>query len=133
MLKDSPIKQKSRLSISDVSKLLNVSKDTLRRWDESALLTSQRDGANNYRFYTQEQLSLFEEVRSKQDSSWDEEFKSTPICPYRLLELFAGAGGLALGMEKAVIHYVKIALIGMSWKAIFPILISRHITIKLTF
>ena len=101
MLKESPIKPKNTLSISDVSKLLNVSKDTLRRWDESGLLTSQRDGMNNYRFYTQEQLSLFEEVRSKQDSSWDDEFKSEPIRPYRLLELFAGAGGLALGMEKA--------------------------------
>jgi DNA (cytosine-5)-methyltransferase 1 len=89
------------LSIAQVSKLLNISKDTLRRWDESGLLVPQRHQANNYRFYTRKQLSLFEETRDDHSTSWDTELVSKPLRPYQLLELFAGAGGLALGMEKA--------------------------------
>lgn len=32
---------------------------------------------------------------------WNEELLSSPVRPYRSIELFAGAGGLALGLEKA--------------------------------
>ncbi|QBG36134.1 DNA cytosine methyltransferase [Litorilituus sediminis] len=47
------------------------------------------------------QVLHFPQVKSIHESRWDEELKIKPIRPYKLIELFAGGGGLALGMEQA--------------------------------
>ena len=39
-------------------------------------------------------------------SMWDEEMQVKPLRPFKSIELFAGAGGLALGMEKAGFSHV---------------------------
>lgn len=93
--------QSHHYSIAQVADLLSVTKDTLRRWDESGTLVAQRDERNNYRYYLKSQLNLFEQAQHLFNSNWEAELGSTPHRPYRLLELFAGAGGLAIGMEKA--------------------------------
>jgi DNA (cytosine-5)-methyltransferase 1 len=41
------------------------------------------------------------EIKSIDDSRWDSELKIKPKRNYTLVELFAGGGGLALGMEEA--------------------------------
>ena len=40
-------------------------------------------------------------IKSLHESSWDDELKIKPSRKYNLIELFAGCGGLALGMEQA--------------------------------
>lgn len=37
---------------------------------------------------------------------WDEEMQVKPLRPFKSIELFVGAGGLALGMEKAGFSHV---------------------------
>ncbi|MRN37722.1 DNA (cytosine-5-)-methyltransferase [Neisseria sp. N95_16] len=88
-------------TIAQVADILSVSKETLRRWDKNGTLVPQRQYDNNYRLYTKEQLEHFEEARILFNSNWDEEIQTQPLRRYKLLELFAGAGGLAVGMEKA--------------------------------
>lgn len=88
-------------SIAEVADILSVSKETLRRWDKNGRLVSHRCENNNYRFYRREQLESFEQAQLLFNTKWDEEEKITPLRDYSLLELFAGAGGLAVGMEKA--------------------------------
>ena len=88
-------------SIAEVADILSVSKETLRRWDSNGKLVPARDDKNNYRNYHHSQLQGFEEAQQLFDSSWDKELKSKPKKKYTLVELFAGAGGLAIGMEKA--------------------------------
>lgn len=88
-------------SIAQVADILSVSKETLRRWDANGTLVAQRHPENNYRAYHREQLEQFEQAQLLFNSKWDEEFTVKPARDYRLIELFAGAGGLALGMEKA--------------------------------
>jgi len=48
----------SLITIKKVSKILNVSTQTLRRWDESGRLTSVR-GSNNYRYYKEEDIEEY--------------------------------------------------------------------------
>lgn len=48
-----------------------------------------------------EQVIGFKEVKSICESKWDEELKIKPNRNYNLIELFAGGGGLAIGMEQA--------------------------------
>jgi DNA (cytosine-5)-methyltransferase 1 len=88
-------------SIAQVADILSVSKETLRRWDGNGSLKPQRHPENNYRVYHRSQIEHFEQAQLLFDSAWDEELIVKPLRPYGLIELFAGAGGLALGMEKA--------------------------------
>ena len=88
------------LTLSEVADILSVSKETLRRWDKNGKLKSVRL-PNKYRRYTMESLKQFEfagHLFSFQEES-DSDF--VPLKSYNSIELFAGAGGMALGMEKA--------------------------------
>jgi DNA (cytosine-5)-methyltransferase 1 len=56
---------------------------------------------NNTGLICKEQARNFEEVNRFINSTWDEELKIKPKRKYKLVELFAGGGGLAIGMEHA--------------------------------
>lgn len=88
-------------TIAQVADMLGVSKETLRRWDNNNSLVPQRNPENNYREYHRSQLERFEQAQVLFNNNWKEDSEIRPIRNYRLVELFAGAGGLALGMEKA--------------------------------
>lgn len=52
------------LSISQAAELLNVSSETLRRWDKNGKFKSSRHPINNYRVYSEEQvINLVEELQ----------------------------------------------------------------------
>ena len=88
-------------SIAQVADILGVTKETLRRWDHNGELVPQRHPDNNYRVYHRDQLMHFEQAKMLFQSDWDKELAIKPKRPYSLIELFAGAGGLAIGLEKA--------------------------------
>lgn len=91
---------KEEFSLSEVADILGVSKETLRRWDTAGKLVPQRNDDNNYRFYRKDQLKNFEQAQFLFKSQWSDESKAFNNV-YTVLELFAGAGGMALGLEKA--------------------------------
>lgn len=91
---------KEEFSLSEVADILGVSKETLRRWDTAGKLVSHRNDENNYRFYRKDQLKHFEQAQFLFKSQWSDESKTCNNI-YTVLELFAGAGGMALGLEKA--------------------------------
>jgi len=88
-------------SIAQVADILSISKETLRRWDNNGTMVAERCPENNYRVYHRSQLELFEAAQVLFTGKWDEELKIKPTRPYKLIELFAGTGGLAIGLEKA--------------------------------
>jgi DNA (cytosine-5)-methyltransferase 1 len=91
---------KKLLSLSEVADMLSISKETLRRWDTSGKLISVRHPVNGYRMYKPKDLKIFEQLGFLFDSTPDVK-KVKAKRKYRTIELFAGAGGLALGLEKA--------------------------------
>lgn len=91
---------KEYYTLSEVSDLLSVSKETLRRWDRNGKLTAVREPMSNYRVYKKDQLKIFDEL----DFLFHKEESSNFVTPKRdftAIELFAGAGGLAVGLEQA--------------------------------
>lgn len=96
------------LTISETAKLLNKSTKTLRRWDEEGKLTAVREPMSNYRVYRRNDVeTLFAEFLQTDMKETVSNFV-TPNYDYNVLELFAGAGGLAVGMEKAGLKCVAL-------------------------
>jgi len=90
------------LTTSQVCALLGVSRETLRRWEKSGKLTPLRNPMNRYKVYTMDQLRQFEQIIPNlfQDQA-ESPTSIKPLKKYTSIELFAGAGGLALGLEQA--------------------------------
>lgn len=92
---------KNYLSLSETADLVGKSKETLRRWDRDGILNAVREPVSNYRVYRKTDVetlmgTLFEDLEEDEVSNYVE-----PENTYNVLELFAGAGGLAKGLEMA--------------------------------
>ena len=96
------------LTISETAKLLNKSTKTLRRWDEEGKLSAVREPMSNYRVYRKDDVqALISEFIQDEIIETVSNF-AEPLNEYKVLELFAGAGGLAVGMEKAGLKCVAL-------------------------
>jgi len=91
---------KNKYTLSEVADLLSVSKETLRRWDKNGKLSAVREPMSNYRVYHKDQLKIFDSL----DFLFNPKENDSHVLPVRnftSIELFAGAGGLAIGLEQA--------------------------------
>lgn len=96
------------LTITEASELIGKSKETLRRWDREGKLSAVREPMSNYRVYKREQVeSLFADFLSVDNNDTTTNYIE-PYNEYTVLELFAGAGGLAIGMENAGLKCVAL-------------------------
>ena len=85
--------------------IMGVSKATLQRWEANGSFVPSIDDAGQKFFYVENLLNV-PEIKNMVCSMWDEEMQVKPLRPFKSIELFAGAGGLALGMEKAGFSHV---------------------------
>ena len=92
--------KKDLVSISDASDALKVSIDTIRRWEKKGLIKATRDAAGHRFFNRKELTQLQEKTQGKGDVGYKILKRKTPT-KFKVVELFAGCGGLALGMEHA--------------------------------
>lgn len=97
---------KEFFSLAEVADMLSVSKETLRRWDKNGSLVPIRHPINNYRVYPISSLKKFEQLGFLFNT--DSSTKPRPLRNYRIMELFSGAGGLALGLDKAGLHSIML-------------------------
>ena len=86
-------------TLTEVSNCLGVSKTIIRGWEVKGKLVPKE--AKGEKLYSKKSLLEFDVFRQMTDSNWKKEQEIKPVRPYRSIELFAGAGGLALGLEKA--------------------------------
>ncbi len=98
---------KDYLTISEASELLGKSKETLRRWDREGILSAVREPISNYRVYKKDQFKKFTDVLFNNSIEEHTNYVK-PENEYTAIELFAGAGGLAIGLEKAGIKCVAL-------------------------
>lgn len=96
------------LSLSETAKLVGKCKETLRRWDKEGILNAVREPDSNYRKYKkQEVMTLLGKLANTSSGEANLNYVE-PEHSYSVLELFAGAGGLAIGLEKAGIKCVAL-------------------------
>lgn len=94
-----------QLSIHEVSLRLNLSIDTIRRWEKKGLIKADRSDKNHRIFDEDEVKILLKKLNDKSEAEF-KVLKNEIPSPYTAIELFAGAGGTALGFENAGIHHV---------------------------
>ena len=89
-----------KLPLAIVADILGTSKKVVNSWSENKLkpIIDQKTGK---KFFLLDELRSFPSASFLFDTKWDEEERIKPQRNYKIIELFAGAGGLALGLEKA--------------------------------
>lgn len=89
------------VSISDAASNLDVSVDTIRRWEKKGLIKAHRSDVGHRLF----QISELQRLKSKLfEQNSEHSYKiltSSKKTNFKVVELFAGAGGLALGFHNA--------------------------------
>lgn len=94
------------VNVSEASKILNVSPDTIRRWEKKGLIKADRSNLN-YRLFS---LNELQRIHNKvQGTSLENNFKilkTDKQSKYKVVELFAGCGGTALGFHNAGLNHV---------------------------
>lgn len=96
------IKNKTLLMepISDVARSLDVSIDTIRRWEKKGLIKGIRNSRGDRLFSTEEVKKLYFKMTNKSSEGF-KVLKKSQKSNLSVVELFAGAGGMALGFENA--------------------------------
>lgn len=89
-----------KISVDNFANIMGVSKATLQRWEANGTYKPKTD-KDGSKYFNIKDLLHVPQIKEMVDSSWEQEMQVRPLRPYTSIELFAGAGGLALGMEKA--------------------------------
>ncbi|MFL0067716.1 DNA (cytosine-5-)-methyltransferase [Tenacibaculum maritimum] len=88
----------------EVSNLLDIPLSRLNTWENNGKLIPSK--LNGVKGYSKESLLQFPIAQEIFNTKWNEFIKIKPKREYTSIELFAGAGGMALGMEQAGIEHV---------------------------
>lgn len=92
------------ISENNFAALVGTSNATVQKWAENGVYPSHsEDGMKG--FYLEE-LEMFPEVKEMLHSHWNEELNTRPLREYTSVELFAGGGGLALGLSLAGFSHI---------------------------
>jgi DNA (cytosine-5)-methyltransferase 1 len=87
-------------SLSQVADILSVSKSVVKSWEKSGKLVARTTADADGRVFAEEELRKLDPGNAFFQKA-PVSARAVPLRPYRLIELFAGAGGLALGLERA--------------------------------
>lgn len=92
--------QDTRISLNNFADITGVSRATVDKWIANGKCVIHLD-KNNKKYLVASELSSFPEINAMLSNTWSEEKVVVPQRTFTSIELFAGGGGLALGMHKA--------------------------------
>ena len=87
------------ISATNLADILGTSLATIQKWGESGVYPYHTKKGKKG-FYM-EDLTSIPSIKQMLETHWDEEYYVAPLRDFTSVELFAGAGGLAIGMHMA--------------------------------
>ncbi|MES5004904.1 DNA (cytosine-5-)-methyltransferase [Prevotella disiens] len=95
------------ISLNNFANIMGVSRRTVESWIAKGSLTPTK-AVDGKIVFNLEHIRDIPSIKEMIDSSWKSEMEVVPKRNFTSIELFAGAGGLALGFEKAGFHHVML-------------------------
>lgn len=95
------------ISASHLADIAGVSRATVQKWVSNGTYIAH-EATGGELFFDIDEINDIPEIRSMIESNWDDEYDVKPVRDFTSVELFAGAGGLALGMEMAGFKHVML-------------------------
>lgn len=95
----------SFLSVSNLADITGTSLTTVQNWGKNGVYPFHQNSNGKFGFYM-EDLTNIASIKEMLETHWDEELHVAPMRDFTSVELFAGAGGLALGMHLAGFRHV---------------------------
>lgn len=92
--------QDTHISLNNFADIMGVSRATVDKWIANGKCVVHLDKKNK-KYLIASELSSFAEISAMLNNTWTEESVVVPRRTFTSVELFAGGGGLALGMHKA--------------------------------
>lgn len=93
---------------SHLADILGVSMRTVDTWKDNGKFPVHSTSEGRLYFYVKD-IENIPDIKEMAQTSWEAEMETKPLRPYTSIELFAGAGGLALGMSKAGFKHVLLS------------------------
>lgn len=90
----------TRISLNNFADIMGVSRATVDKWIAKGKCVVHIDEKDK-KYFLASELSSFPEILTMLNNSWAEESRVEPKRTFTSIELFAGGGGLALGLHKA--------------------------------
>ena len=97
---------KALFDVEFAADLMSVSKQTVLSWVDSGRLTPTSKDANGQPLFAWSAFSAFPQVADMDADAWKKFTAIKPKRKYTSIELFAGGGGLALGLEMAGLNHI---------------------------
>ncbi len=92
--------ENQKIPLAIVADILGTSKKVVNSWSDTKL-KAIIDKKTGKKFCHIDELRSFPSASFLFETNWEEEERIKPKRSFKIIELFAGAGGLALGLEKA--------------------------------
>ncbi len=99
------ISMSALLTISEAAEKIGVSIDTIRRWEKKGLIKSTRSELNYRIFNIDEIQRIHDKTSGTHKGNNYKIIRSNKKSNYSCIDLFAGAGGTALGLEHAGLNH----------------------------
>jgi DNA (cytosine-5)-methyltransferase 1 len=93
-------------TVSEIADHIGVSTDTIRRWEKKGLIKATRSDLNYRLFDIHEIQKLQNKLLGVATIDTYRILKTRKNSPYTTIELFAGAGGTAIGFENAGLQHL---------------------------
>jgi len=95
----------THISLNNFADIVGVSRSTVDKWIAKGRCIVHYDG-NDKRYLLASEQAFFPVISAMLTTDWDEECNVEPQRTFTSIELFAGGGGLALGMHKAGFRHI---------------------------
>lgn len=89
-----------KVTVQEAARILDVSPDTIRRWEKKKLIRAKRS-EHNYRLFDLEELWRIQNKYLENATTVEFQVLKSKKTKFNCLELFSGCGGMALGFENA--------------------------------
>jgi len=96
------------ITVTETAKIIGVSIDTIRRWEKKGLIRGQRNNLNYRVFNLAEVKRVHDKFFGEPEINNYRILKTNKKTGYHVLELFAGAGGTALGFSNSGLNHTML-------------------------